>query len=435
MKILKRLILLVLVLVCAATSFAQVNGTGGIAVLVANTPTPATPTPGTPTPGTPTPTGPTPTPGICGNQGGTCFSIAQGCQLGAPGTPNGCTYNQVPYGAGGTPIPNLSSPTIAQCTNNSGSDPGVLQSAINSGHDVLIEGSECNLGTTTVSMHSSQNVQCKNSSTILFWANTKGQKGTSMFDYDGNSNATFTNCTFKGAGGTAPPTYPGSNANGAFSFLIGNVSGSGPLNNVSIYDNVFQQGEDQAEVELTGVTQSSSSPLVLNWNSFYWCGGDAWTFDSVTNSEQNHNYLFDCNMSNELDTSADTLEGVVVNYNLVNRDQYGTGIGYQDEGGLCSSSIFAFVNNIAENDGGGSFTTSNASGTGNLFYFDNCPGAVFVGSNSAENQYGVPIAPNYVWGTVTNGCGNGQGPPYNGATCSSYGFTMGAPPNPGPSGP
>lgn len=340
------------------------------------------------------------------------------------------TFNGINYGAGGTTLPTLSAGyTTYTCTGTS-SDVSGLQTAINSGHDVLIEGTECYLNSVVV-MAGNQNVQCQNSSTILYNPNT-ASGGAAMLEYEGVSNSTFSNCTLLGANTVAPSGYPGGNETTG---TIGNASeflilGENINSNITIVDNVLKQVEGQAAIEFVANSGTNDSDIYINWNSAYNCSLYSFVLDAATNSEINHNYSFDCMIGNELDFNDESLAGTVVNYNYQIRDQYGDGYGCvvfgsptQTGQGCNNNNPYSFYFFCGADDAGGT-SAEGCSATGNLVNGQGSAATIF---NAATNGTG---SNNYIWDTLAGQqvapCSNGSG---------TNGCINSTPPNPAPSGP
>jgi hypothetical protein len=330
--------------------------------------------------------------------------------------------NDVTYGAGGTALLTLNSPHVYTCTNTS-SDAAGLQSAVNASGDLQIEGTRCDI-TNTIQLRSNQNVQCQNSATVLYDPNDQ----TAAFEYVNQSNSSFSNCAFLGSNTVAPSNYPGGCGCGTGCPQSGNaffIQGEGVNSNITIVDNVMKQTEGQAAVEFYNGTTPNTN-ITLNWNSFYNCAGDAWTYDSAQNSSENHNYLFDCSASNELDTDSDPpLNGVTVNYNYQQRDQWATGSGYEDFGSpSCGTptNAFSFVMECGQNDQGGGI--GSCTFTGNVLNLNGYAGMIENSSGTGSNNYAVaPIS-----GNDTGGSGSGTGCQNTGNGCTNVSTA----PNPGP---
>ena len=344
----------------------------------------------------------------------------------------GCTFNGVVYGAGGTSIPTLSSPTVVTCGNTS-ADPTNLTSAMGSGgtsgshKEILIEGTQCDM-TTAVNVPSYTDVQCQNSSTVIYNPNgtissCPSSGSNASFETSGTTNTTFTNCTYNGVN-TLPPFYPDRNSSCS--------SLSMPLliesaNNVTFEDNLVKNTTGQAAVEAYGGSTSTpaASNITMNYNTFDNCalyGPDA---DNVTNSIASHNYVLDCRLGNELDTS--TQRGSYqINYSYDRRRTgYGYNYSYSGCGGPSTLDAYcafqtpsscSMTGNIL--DAAGTVPSGGCSST-----YGSESGLITFGSGNSNSTY----SQNYVYDWASGGSGS--------CDSISSGCTVGTPPNPAPSGP
>jgi hypothetical protein len=308
------------------TPAPKVQPTPDPTVTPVKTPTPkATPTP---TPAPKVQPAPSPTATVKATPAPTATAKATPSPTATPQpTPSGN------YGAGATPLPQLSNPHTYNCV--SGDNSSGLQSALNASGDVVIAGSSCTIS-HEVDVPSNKNIQCTSRSVTLINPNTDGQ--TSMFLFDNVSNSSLSNCTLQGAQVVLPPTYPNGEA---FNFLIIVGGYTGKSTNLTFVDNQFSHSYGQAAIEAYGGSSGTGlqpSNINISYNNFSDCALYGANFDNVANSQINNNYSMDCILGPELDDGNQTVPNTSVSYNYVTRDQYSTGYGCQVNG--CSDGYF-----------------------------------------------------------------------------------------------
>ena len=375
------------------------------------------------------------TPSSCSSKGGAGCPSGYACF--APFTLYGATY-----GAGGTPLPMLSNPHTYTCT--SGDNTAGLQASLNAAGDVLISASSVNPCTVigTISFPSDKQMQCEDNATQLYTPNTSAG-GPAQFMFVNSSNSGISNCTFQGANTIDPSYYPDctgappnqTNCPGAFGFPIVILA---PSTNIVIVDNWFKQNVSQAAIEAYGGSgtndgNSGISDIHIVWNSFTDCSLYGATYDNVINSETSHNYAHNCRLGNENDVSAQTLNGVTLNYNYYERNLYGI-VG--DYGAFNSTNPFAATffcgMDFGQCDGMVYPNNFGCTATGNVVN----GGGYLVGFKNALGSGGTPAntcpSGTYVDNYCFNGCAcgfDGDGTAYDTAGC------IAAVPNPAPSGP
>lgn len=359
------------------------------------------------------------------------FSVANACNTSARAT-GGCTFNSVVYGAGGTPIPTFTSPTVVTCTNTS-SDPGLIQTAMGSGgtsgshKQILLQGTQCDM-TSTVNVPSFTDVQCANSSTVIFNPYPVSNPSTTCpnspsFKLSSTTTNSFYNCTYNGVN-TIPPYYPDrAGSCSATNFDINGESAS----NLTIEDNLFLNCTSQGCNENYGGSSATpgGSNYIEAYNTYDNCALYGPQAVNITNAVYSHNYLIDCRDGFELDNGTSQLGTYQNNYSYVRR-RTSYGYNYSNCGGPSTLDAFCTLHRPGTScsmtgiivDAAGAAPTGTCAST--------CASGSCSNSGLATN--------NGVGGTQTfsqNYCYDGT------CSCDSLGggCTVGTPPNPAPSGP
>jgi hypothetical protein len=131
----------------------------------------------------------------------------------------------------------------------------------------------------------------------------------------------------------------------------------------------------------------------MHYNSFLFCPSYGMVYDDVSQSDESHNYMFDCALMNELDSSGtQTLYQDTVNYNYVGRDN-DAGDSYGGD------NVFNYKIGCGQTDCSGCTNSSGCSATGNVINGENGDGYP-TGYFNGETQWNGTFSGNYCF----NGC-------------------------------
>lgn len=245
--------------------------------------------------------------------------------------------------------------------------------ALNAGDLLIPDGTYVVKG--TIRIPSGRSVQCASLSTVKIInpvVTTSGNQATFQFWTQGGS---LSNCRISGADAFNVNGSAVFDVNSQYNFLVAIVDYyGGPVGNVKISNNIFENCHGNSCISVYGGTTSASNNLITQ-NTFRNCGHLSVTIDGGTNNTVSYNHLTDCSLAVQNDTVAQP------NFNNILEKNYltvthGTGRGtaaYLTGG---NSGNFDYSSNIVRNNTlvGNGFANS-------LFIYEAAPKAAQYDNN------------------------------------------------------